>query len=173
MKCPRIVLLFLLSVFLLGIVNTGATALTEEDIKKVQLETWTIMFVTEVNDLYPSAIQYAIVNEDPLPMFKANLAFLRSNPKLNDDILINLQVAWDAIFKKVTGEKVGLLPPNSENEFSMGSNEPGGQKWVITKVALKSNGTILCWCIPVEVKIGERYQIKLDEKNTFDLQKFI
>lgn len=173
MKNPRISLLFLVSAFLFGNINSGATALTEEDIKKVQQETWTVTFITNVNDIYPSAIQYAIINEDLLPVFKANLAILRNNPKLNDDTSTNLQVAWDAIFKKITGEKVGLLPPKSDREFAMCSNETEGQKWVITKTAMKSNGAVLCWYVPIEVKIGENYQIELDERNAFDFQKFI
>ncbi len=173
MKSARITLGLLISLLIIGNSNSRAMALTAEDIAKRQKETWTVIIATEVNDLYPAAIQYAIFAEDPIPVFKANLAILRANPKLNDDVAINLIVAWDATFKKVTGEKIGLLSPKSENEFSMGSNEPGGQKWLMTKMAMKRNGASLCWCIPIEVKIGEMYQIKLDEKNSFDLQKFI
>ena len=36
----------------------------------------------------------------------------------------------------------------------MMSNSPTGKKWIVTKIVVL-DGKPICWCIPVEVKIGE------------------
>lgn len=172
-KINRIVLMLLVIMFLIGMNYPRVMALTNEEIADIEKKTWCLYIDTDVNDLYPAGIQYAILDEDPVPIYKANLEKLKSNEKCSEDLSISLVVSWNSIFRKVSGDEVTLLSPKSENQFSMRSNEPGGKKWLITKVVTKSDGTFFCWCIPIEVKIGESYTIKLDEKNCLDLYKLI
>lgn len=169
-KFNQIILMLITIAFLLCINYPCVMALTDEEIAKIEKETWAISINTDVNDLYPEGIQYAIISEDPMPLFKANFDILKSKETERAIVLI---VSWNSIFKKVTGDNVALLPPKSENQFSMRSNEPEGKKWLITKVATKRNGTILCWCMPIQVKNGETYSITLDEKNYLNLNKLI
>jgi hypothetical protein len=96
-----------------------------------------------VADIYPAAIQYAIIDEDPIPIFKDNYEKLSSNEKLKDDYSVTIMVSWDSIFGIVPGSELGLLSAKSEGQFSMRSSEPEGKKWLITKVVTKSNGAIL------------------------------
>ena len=172
-KINRIVSMLLVIMFLIGVNYPRVMALTKEEIADIERTTWCISIDTDVNDLYPAGIQYAILDEDPMPIYKANLEKLKSNEKNSADLSITLAVSWDSIFRKVSGDEVALLSPKSENQFSMRSNKPGGEKWLITKVVTKSDGTFFCWCIPIQVNIGESYTIKLDEKNCLDLYKLI
>lgn len=173
-KIIQFALMLLVLLFLIGVNYPRALALTEEEIADITKNTWGIFFETDVNDLYPAAIQYTVLDEDPLPIYRANLERLKVNKKGNpEDLVVTSVVAWDSIFRKVSGDEVALLAPKSVNQFSMRSNKPAGPKWLITKVVIKTDGTFFCWCIPLEVKMGESYTIKLNEENCLDLATLI
>lgn len=146
-------------------------ALTPAEMAIIEESTWWIWIDTDVRDLYQAGIQYALLDEDPLRLYQANLGILRSNPKIGDEALRRI-VAWNAVFEKVNGVEVGLLPPISENQFSLRSNGPEGKKWLVTKVANRSNGEPVCWSLPVQVKKGGKYRLRLDETNYLDLKNF-
>lgn len=165
--------MLLIALFLICMNSLSAMALSEEEIAKIEKETWAITIDTDVDDIYPAAIQYAIVGEDPIPIFKVNYEKLSSNDNLKDDYSVTIMVSWDSMFRIVPGDELGLLSAKSEGQFSMRSGEPEGKKWLITKVVTKSNGAILCWCIPIEVKTGEVYTVKLDDGNYLDLEKLV
>ena len=74
---------------------------------------------------------------------------------------------WDNGFKDVTGENLSLLTKQPGTVLS--SNRPDGKKWVVTKT-VDIEGRPVCWCIPVEVKIGKRVYVTFKKSNTFDLQ---
>ena len=85
---------------------------------------------------------------------------------------VQMVVWWDIGFKNVTGDRLYLLVKRPEQNFSnhmVSSNSPGGKKWIVTKT-VNVDGKPVCWCIPVEVKTGEKIDVTFNEKNTFDLK---
>ena len=75
---------------------------------------------------------------------------------------------WDRAFRRVIGDKVYML--TGEPLHSQGYSDDGGdgEKWIVTKT-VSVRGTPVCWCLHVEVHQGENPQLKLTEKNRFDL----
>lgn len=153
------------------------SSLTAEDIENIKKTTWAINIVTDVKDLNIEAIQFAIFETDPLPMLKASFDLRK---KLNEgrtltqfDKNIQNQVDWDIIFKNVTGDNVYLLKPKTtKNDSSMVSaNTPNAKRWLVTKSALKKDGSFKCWIIPFNTKIGTVIDININDNNNFDIKK--
>jgi hypothetical protein len=133
--------------------------------------------------LEPQAVQYAILDKDPVPDFAAQIKRMKAyslkqldketNEAGKEQLReIQMTVGWDSRFKDVTGDKLYLLtklPGNTYSMNSMMSNGPAGKKWVVTKV-VHIKGKPVCWCIPVEVKTGKRIDVVFKEDNTFDMQ---
>ncbi len=81
-------------------------------------------------------------------------------------------VSWDFGFRKITADKLYLLtghPNPGLGTPGITSGSPSGKKWIVTK-AVYLDGKPICWCIPVDVKIGSKSEITLSESNAFDLR---
>jgi hypothetical protein len=76
-------------------------------------------------------------------------------------------VDWDIGFKTITADKLYLI--TAQGSSSMMSNSPAGRKWIVTK-SLDMKGKLVCWCIPVDVKMGEMETVTFGEKNMVDLR---
>lgn len=155
----------LLSIIPLSVTSSPAAALSDDEIAAIEKKTWTITIDTDVNDLYPDGIQYSIIDRDPMPTFKTNRSANPQKTADKDELLVNISVSWDMIFRDIPGSEVALLASRSRNEFSMCSDSPSGRKWLVTKVATRKNGEQICWHIPIDVEIGKKYTIRLDETN--------
>ncbi len=150
-KLYRIILILFAIAFLFCTNSQYTMAFTEEEIAKIEKETWAITIIADVTDLYSPGIQYSFISENPIPIFKANF----ESDSTSDDLPIKLAASWNLIFKKVTGDKVELLPSKTKDQLTIGSNISWGKKWFITKTVSKTNGATLCWCIPIQVQIGQ------------------
>jgi hypothetical protein len=140
---------------------------------------WGIALSLDVPGLEPPAVQWAILDHDPLPGFKARVQKLRSlyrrqlerggSPR---DIIRSVQMrnGWDSGFKEVTGDQLYLLTsaPGVPGSHNFSANTPDGRKWIVTKI-VGIKGKLVCWCVPVEVKKGEQVQVSLTDGNRFDL----
>ncbi len=160
------------------------SATEKENIKRWQRETWQMGVDLDKPDMEPQAVQWAIFDKDPVPAFMAQIKqsknFNRQQLSQAGDEAgkeqlrtIQMAVAWDQGFKEVSGAELYLLARRSSHDFSatttLSSNSPGGKKWIVTKT-VRINGKPVCWCIPVEVKTGERIDVTFDKKNMFDLR---
>lgn len=155
--------------------------------------TWRVTPRLEVPELAPCAVQYAILDGDPLPRFQENLGRIGAIP-LSDvpgdqaSIARSVQreAAWDLLFRDVTGDRLFLLtdfgPPPHRGEssgdgmvsttrpfVSVSSNDAEGRRWLVTKI-LHANGKRLCWSIPFEARRGHLTDIALRSRNMIDLE---
>jgi len=79
-----------------------------------------------------------------------------------------ITVNWDLGFQDVKGNEVYLLTPGEDNAHILSSNSKDGKKWIVTKT-VRIDGKPMCWCIPIEVKIGEQIDVTLSKDNLLDL----
>jgi hypothetical protein len=148
-----------------------------EDIKRMQTETWGINVVLDMPDLEPQAVQYTFVDKDPAPGYTAQIKNVEkfnrqqlenADTKQWEDIVRSAQMeaAWNAGFRNVTGDNLWLLTQPGNN---LSSTSPAGKKWVVTKT-VRIKGRPVCWTIPVDVKTGQQVTVTFNKGNTFDLQ---
>lgn len=124
-------------------------------------------------------MQFAIFDTDPVAAFKTEInkagmrAFYRRQleqaANANREAIersSQMSMAWDALFRGITGDRTHVLVSNSRPMLS--GNDAGGKKWIVTKVA-RIDGKPVCWCVPVELKKGEQVEVNLTAENRFDL----
>jgi beta-lactamase regulating signal transducer with metallopeptidase domain/protocatechuate 3,4-dioxygenase beta subunit len=151
----------------------GADASTMRTFLK---STWRVSMNLDLPELDPPAVQYAILDKDPVPGFRAGVQRMRANyqerldraeGKAAKDMERSSQMAvlWDLGFKDVTADGLYLLTSGSSMISSNGSD---GWKWIVSKT-VRVDGKPICWCIPVEVKKGKEVKVTLTEGNAFDL----
>jgi hypothetical protein len=142
-----------------------------------RLETWRVAINLEASKQLPSAVQWAIHDNDPVPAFKARIKRFGSifqeqlkeaqNQAAREEKRNKwISMQWDWGFKEIPGDRLYLLTPDNPHPFE--SNAQDGKKWIVTKVRMMK-GKPVCWSIPVEVKYGEEIKVTLTEKNVFDL----
>jgi hypothetical protein len=143
--------------------------------------TWSISLHLDAPSLSPQAVQWALLDEDPVPAFHASVKRMqdfnrqqldRAAGDPQKEIARNaaMAVPWDLGFKVVTGDHLHLLTsmPGASHATALTSSLPGGKKWIATKT-VSVNGKPVCWCVPVEVKTGDEINLTLSESNRFDL----
>ncbi len=160
------------------------SAKQQEEIKHWQANTWRLGLELDASEMGLPAVQFAVLDHDPVPGYVAELKRMQSfyRPQLEkvdteawkeQQRRSQMQVSWDAAgFQDVAGVNLGLLVGRQGNRFwgvTRSSNGPGGKKWVVTK-AEGAEGKVVCWCIPVEVKTGEEVHVTLNKDNVFDLR---
>ena len=147
------------------------------EIMKWQATTWQIEFHLNMPGLEPEAVQYAVLDKDPVPAYISQVKMLRqayqqqidqvdAKPWKDTMRLAQMRTSWDSGFKDITGANLNLL---TKKGTVLSSEGPAGKKWIVTRT-VDVEGRPVCWCIPVEVKIGEKIDISFDKSNTFDLQ---
>jgi len=109
----------------------------------VNASAWCMTLVLDTPNLEPPVVQYAILDKDPVPGFKARVARLRrfQQRQLEPGDLLRKQamrtarmtVNWDLGFRDVTGADLHLLVSSPFRSHNVGSNDPDGKKWVVTK----------------------------------------
>jgi hypothetical protein len=142
---------------------------------------WTLTFKLDVPNLDPPAIQYSVMSEDPVPVFRARVSKSRdvhkelvsreASPRqrqLNRSSLMGQ--TWDEGFRKVTGDQVHLLTPSPMSpKLVYYQNTPVRKWWVVTKIVHIKEKPI-CWYFPVEPKPDQEVEITFSESNVFDLE---
>ena len=139
--------------------------------------TWHLTVILDTPNFDLPAIQYAILDKDPVPGFIARSKRMESyyrdrlaqaEGKAAKDLTRRSQmmVQWDLGFQDITADKLYLL--TSVGQGSIGSNGSAGWKWITSKIAYV-NGKPVCWCIPVEVTKGKQVEVTLTEDNLFKL----
>jgi peroxiredoxin/outer membrane lipoprotein-sorting protein len=135
---------------------------------------WVLHLKLDIPELDPSVVQYALFDHNPIPDFKVRVQhYSRFYYQMiehvgTEEAKQNLYQAgvkyrWDEAFEDISGDKVYLL----KGEGSMSSSMPE-RLWVVTKITTL-HGTPICWCIPVELTIGDEVTVKLDKNNIFNL----
>ena len=115
------------------------SAAEKGDIQRSQRETWQMQFDLEMPSLEPQAVQYAILDYDPLPGFtdqvKKMQKFSRQqlekagNEARKDQLRdIQMTVAWNFGFQDVTGDKIYLLIKRSGTSQKHDVQFAAGQK---------------------------------------------
>jgi hypothetical protein len=155
----------------------------KEMLEQWQKTTWRLSLELDIPDLKPQAVQYTVLDKDPVPKYAEQVKKMRDfhRQQLNAADTeaakapirnMLMMVEWDRGFKDVTGDNLWLLTRHPGKQVAanvLSSNSPGGKKWVVTKTVF-FNEKPVCWCIPVELKIGKHVVVKLNKGNTFDLQ---
>ena len=138
-------------------------------------DSWHINVELDMPGPEPQAVQYAILDSDPVPRFEGHLRHLKKvfaeqagkggqSKQLREDRTANI---WDIGFSDVRGDQLWLLTKFLRG--GLGSTLPAGKKWIVTKI-VHIDGKPVCWCIPVEVKKGGQINVALNQGNTFDLK---
>lgn len=137
---------------------------------------WVLHLKLDMPELDPHVVQYALFNHDPIPDFRVRvqnygrfyyqmIEAIDAEEKKQSLYRAGLRSRWDEIFEDISGDKVYLL----RGKGSASSNVPG-KRWVVTKIA-DVDGRLICWCVPVELKIGEEMTVTLDKGNIFDISE--
>jgi len=168
-------------VFVLACMTWAVTTTAQDkDIEGWQRSTWQITLNLDTTNLVPPAVQWTILDKDPVPGFRARLKKMqahhrkwleRADDEAKKELIRSSQMTaiWDLGFKDVTGDKVYLLTSAPGVSHNLSSNGPDGKKWIVTKV-VRIKGQPVCWCIPTEVKTGNQIEVTLSEKTVFPLE---
>ena len=166
--------------FLTSLACLSSLAAEDEAFRDWKHSTWRIRVSLETPSLVPPAVQWTVLDEDPVPAFMARVKksqdriqeqLDRTDDEFQKEIVqaSQMTVHWDIGFRGVTGDKVYLLTAAPGVTHSLSSNSQTGKKWIVTKtVSIK--GKPICWCIPIEVNRGEELEVEVTEKNVYDLQ---
>ena len=155
-----------------------------QEIAKMDATTWQLELRLNMPTMNPQAVQYAILDTDAALSYTAQLKRMRTSNRqmlANADTkswkgmvrYVQMKIDWDNGFGNVTGDNLNLLtnrPGANSSGNVISSNGPAGKKWVVTKCVFIDNRPY-CWCIPVEVSIGKRVYVTLNDSNVFDLRK--
>lgn len=148
--------------------------------------TWQISARLEVSWLRPPAVQYVLLDHDPLPAYRD--AVLAAAPAREGDPAARpyqLAVLWDRVFRGVTGDKVNILVDDHAEQrrvdesgkvevlytrtyFAVSSNAPSGPRWLVTKAVVR-DGRVYAWCLPVQARTGGQESAVLTGDNALDL----
>lgn len=129
--------------------------------------------------LDPPVVQYAVFSEDPAQQFAAGLkrmqgVYQAQLEKIDDterrQIAKTMQLCaiWNLFFRSVSGDCVRLLTSGSGQ--SLMSNEPGGQKWLVSK-AVPVGGRAFAWSAAFQAVPGKETEIELTERTVVDLAR--
>jgi hypothetical protein len=133
---------------------------------------WMMQIALRHPNLVPPAVQFAIMDQDPVPGFTARIKRVRHLWKTQlrqtkDEH--KMMAAWDSGFRQVTGDRLYLLTSGVlSSPCGVCSNGADGKKWLVTKV-VSVDGEPVCWSIPVAVRPGGTTEVTLTDQNTFDL----
>ena len=156
-----------------------STIAQNKDIEHSKRSTWQMDLKLDTPNLVPPAVQWTILDKDPVPGFGARVKKMQKHykkhleqakNKVSKEIICSSQmmISWDLGFKGVTGDNVYLLTSAQDVAHSFQSNAPDGKKWIVTKTVM-IKGKPVCWCLPIKVKFGKEIEITLTENNTLDL----
>ncbi len=150
--------------------------------------TWQISPTLNVPELEPAAVQFAVLESDPLEdyrklliksrvQFRKEIEEERDASKREIHKRVQMSVTWDGLFRDTHGDQVYLLTPSRSkaNESRVrktivSSNSPQKRRWLTTKVADLGDRPV-CWSIPLDTAIGKSIEVELQEENLFDLRK--
>jgi len=149
--------------------------------------TWQIRPVLNMPELDPEAVQFALLESDPIKEYKTSLQQNRErfrreieeemDPSKKGMIRrIHMTVTWDRVFRTAHGDEVYLLVPSRSRKNQslfratvLSSSDSNGQRWLTTKITTIGD-TPVCWCIPVQAAVGGSMLVELRKENVFDLQ---
>lgn len=150
--------------------------------------TWQIRPALNMPELDPEAVQFAVLDSDPIEDYRKSL--MRNGERFRKDVgdekdskrrellkRAHMTATWDQLFKATTGDLVYLLVPSrsKRNEslaraFVISSNDHPGRKWLTTKVVYR-DGLPICWSIAIDTTIGKSVDVEIKTDNLLDLQK--
>lgn len=162
-----------------GMAIPPSTRADEKQIDEWMRSTWQMGIALDAPDVVPPAVQWAVMDHDPVPGFTARVKQMKGyalgqigKAKNKEDKEIartaSMTVQWDAGFEDVKGSDLYLLTSAPGRYCTFSSGGAGGKKWIVTKI-VSIKGKPACWCLPVEVTPGRKVQVTLTEDNLFDL----
>jgi hypothetical protein len=164
---------------LAGMTRASSVSAQDKDLERWKRSTWQMTLKLDTPNLVPPAVQWTLLDKDPVPGFGARVKKMQGYKKqlerVDDEARKELfrssqmTVCWDLGFKEVTGDQVNLLISAPGVYEGVSSNAPSGKKWFVTKI-VRIKGKPVCWCIPVTVETGKETQVTLTENNMFDLE---
>lgn len=138
---------------------------------------WSVNLTFGLPDLNPEAIQWAVVDFDPIEKFindfnhkylEKVLENAKSENERNQQILVSIEVGWNFLFRGVEGNNVFLLT-NIGSKFSQVSDTKlATKKWLIAKTFI-IDGNPYCFAVPLNAENGANLQCKLDKSNKISL----
>lgn len=148
---------------------------SQEKTEKIKRDYWSLSVSLDVPELKPQALQYAVVDFDPIAQFKIKLRsranFLwnmisksATEEEKKKHIKFDINYYWGAIFEKIDGSHLYMMG----NKTSFSSYEQKPRKWFITKTT-QLNENPICWCILLNPVIGNDTSITLTKENLCDL----
>jgi len=141
---------------------------------------WRLKISLDAPSLASPAVHFVIFDHDPVPEFSAAIKKMRDSfrkqlcqapDSAQREIIRNAQMitSWNQVFDGVETKFASLSPASTPRLF-IASSEPANRKWIVTKTAmLKRESHIVCWSLPVEVKVGKILPITLSESNCLRL----
>lgn len=159
---------------------------------------WMVMPRLSFPELYPPALLVSLMDKNPEEMYMRHLREQKKasqkQPFIEDAIpeevkALAMGIAWDTIFKEVSGDQVFLLFQSREAPegilqmperklsiknmkpfVMMGARGPAGERWLVSK-AVFHEGRPFCWCIRVLPVVGESVKIILTRENRYKLEE--
>ena len=112
--------LMLSAIVLAGMTWASSVYAQDKDMENWKRSTWQMILKLETPNLVPPAVQWTVLDKDPVPGFGARLKgmqahFKKQLERVDDEAKKTLlrssqmTVGWDLGFKEVTGDQVNLL----------------------------------------------------------------
>lgn len=135
----------------------------------------------DISEIEVPAFQWTIFDHDPVPNFSERViehivSWYPAQIEAMSDLEKRLRLrnvvidgAWADGFQDVPGNEVYLYRgvPDQENWYNTMIE---GNYWFVTKTLIHED-KLLCWSIPLEVKLGTKIELILTEENALDLDK--
>ena len=130
---------------LAGMTWSFSVSAQDEDMERWKRLTWQMTMDLDTPNLVPPAVQWTVLDKDPVPGFKNRVKKMhvyyrkqleRAKDKAKKELARSSQmkVSWDMGFKEVTGDKVYLLTSAPGVSHGFSSNTPDGKKWIVRNI---------------------------------------
>jgi hypothetical protein len=138
---------------------------------------WSVNLTFSLPDLNPEAIQWAVVDFDPIEKFikDFNHGYLekvlqnaKSENERNQQILVSIEVGWNFLFRGVEGNNVFLLTNKGSGFSQVSDTKLAAKKWLVAKTFL-IDGKPYCYAVPLNSENGANLQCRLDKTNMISL----
>ncbi len=145
--------------------------------KKWDKESWMADLKLEYPGEWLKGVVFLVVDKDPMESYKQELEknkdFYIQRSSLKDAKDMDVQIAWNSIFRDYPASDVSFLENNPEKGSKHGYGSSSFKRtWLVTK-AIGSNGKQVCWGLRLNVKKGKTIEVKLTDKNAVSGDKLI
>lgn len=161
----------------------GMASVKREKVDEWKRATWQLVPTLAVGGVDPPAVQWALLDDDPVMGFRDHLEERRSaddgKPALTPAPAESrsaaralASVAWNLQFRSATADQVGLLVSAPDKMMVYSTNSAKERVWFATK-PVEIDSRVLAWSFPMRPEIGSQDSVELNLGNAIDLTSIV